>query len=203
MDADGNSVIDVSISCGFGEENRYMLENIPHKIQLAVYKYDQFMAMKEDISTAVRRRHTRVKVVHLPLDTLRRNFSEIIALIDFCFNEFGCIKYVVHPNKNIQSFIYNFLQWDTERRILCIETFPYRNKKHIRTPLDIIEWCIHYPEALKMVIDTSHIEEIWMNHMIMPALLKHTSVIHLSNQSKEKVNEACWAEVERLRGIES
>ena len=49
-----------------------------------------------------------------------------------------------------------------------------------------MEWCIHYPEVLKMVIDTSHIEEIWMSHMIMPTLLRHTSVIHLSNQSKEK-----------------
>ncbi len=49
-----------------------------------------------------------------------------------------------------------------------------------------MEWCIHYPDSLKMVIDTSHIEELWMSHMIMPSLLRHTSVIHLSNQSKEK-----------------
>lgn len=186
MDAQGNPVIDVSISYGFGEDNRYALENIPPKIQLAVYKYDLFMGMKDEVAKAVSRKHTRIKVVHLPLDTLRRSFSDIIALIDFCFNEFGCRKYVVHPNRNIQSFIYSFLQWDTEGRILCIETFPYRNKKHIRSPLDIMEWCIHYPDHLKMVIDTSHIEEIWMNHMIMTSLLKHTSVIHLSNQSKDK-----------------
>jgi len=186
MDADGNPVIDVCISYGFGEDNRYALDKIPHKIQLAIYKYDLFMGMKETISKSISKRHARVKVVHLPLDTLRRNFSDIIALIDFCFNEFGCMKYVIHPNKNIQGFIYNFLQWETEGRTLCIETFPYRNKKHIRSPLDIMEWCIHYHEALQMVIDTSHIEEIWMNHMIMPTLLKHTSVIHLSNQSKEK-----------------
>ena len=47
-----------------------------------------------------------------------------------------------------------------------------------------MEWCFRYP-GLNMVIDTSHIEEIWMNHMIMPSLLKYTSVIHLSNKSKE------------------
>jgi len=185
MDAEGNPVIDVCISYGFGEGNRYALENIPNKIQLAVYKYDLFMDMKETISKAISRKHTRVKVVHLPLDTLRRSASDIFALMDFCFNEFGCMKYVVHPNKNIQGFIYSFLQRETEGRKLCIETFPYKKKKHIRSPLDIMEWCIHYPEALKMVIDTSHIEEIWMSHMIMPTLLRHTSVIHISNKSKQ------------------
>ena len=184
MDAQGNPIIDVCISYGFGEDNRYALETIPNKIQLAIYKYDLFMGMRQDVSKAISRKHTRVKVVHLPLDTLRRSFSDIIALMDFCFNEFGCCKYVIHPNKNIQAFIYNFLQWETEGRVLCIETFPYRKKKQIRSPLDIMEWCIHYPDSLKMVIDTSHIEEIWMSHMIMPTLLRHTSVIHLSNKSR-------------------
>ena len=186
MDANGNPVIDVCISCGFGEENRYALERIPQKIQLAMFKYDLFMNMKEDISKAISKTHTQVKVVHLPLDTLRRSFSDIIALMNFCFNEFGCMKYVVHPNKQIQGFIYNFLQWETEGIQLLLETFPYRNKKAIRSPLDIMEWCIHYPSSLKMVIDISHIEEIWMNYMIMGTLLKYTSVIHLSNQSNDK-----------------
>jgi len=179
-------VINVSISYGFGEGNRYALDRIPQKIQLALYKYDLFMEMKEDISKAISRTHTHVKVVHLPLDTLRRSFSEIIELMNFCFNEFGCMKYVVHPNKRIEAFIYSFLQWETEGIQLLLETFPFRNKKAIRTPIDIMEWCIHYPESLQMVIDTSHIEELWMSYMVMPSLLKHTSVIHLSNQSKEK-----------------
>jgi hypothetical protein len=186
MDSESNPVIDVSISYGFGEGNRYTLDNIPHKIQLALYKYDLFMDMKEDIVKSINRKHTHVKVVHLPLDTLRRSFSDIIALINFCYNEFGCMKYVVHPNKLIEGFIYNFLQWETEGIQLLLETFPYRNKKAIRSPLNIMEWCIQYPSSLKMVIDTSHIEEVWMNYMIMGTLLKYTSVIHLSNQSKEK-----------------
>lgn len=188
MDSEGNPVIDVCISCGFGEDNRYALDinnRIPEKIQLAVYKYDVFMDIKEDIVKAISRHHTHVKVVHLPLDTLRRSFTDINTLIKFCFNEFGCLKYVVHPNKFIEAFIYKFLyKWEIEGVTLCVETFPYRNKKKIRTPIDIMEWCIRYP-GLNMVIDTSHIEEIWMNHMIMPSLLKYTSVIHLSNKSKE------------------
>ena len=179
-------MINVSISYGFGEGNRYALDRIPQKIQLALYKYDLFMEMKEDISKAISRTHTHVKVVHLPLDTLRRSFSEIIELMNFCFNEFGCMKYVVHPKKRIEDFIYSFLLCETEGIQLLLETFPFRNKKAIRTPIDIMEWCIHYPSALQMVIDTSHIEEIWMNYMIMGTLLKHTSVIHLSNQSREK-----------------
>ena len=186
MDQNGNPVIDVCISCGFGEDNRYALKNIPHKIQLAIYKYDLFMGMKETISKAISRAHTRVKVVNLPLDTLRRSFSDIIVLMNYCFNEFGCMKYVVHPNKNIEKFIYSFLQWETQGIELLLETFPYRNKKAIRSPLDIMEWCIHYPSSLEMVIDTSHIEELWMNHMVLTSLLKYTSVIHLSNQSREK-----------------
>ena len=178
MDAQGNPVIDVCISCGFGEF-------IPNKIQLAIYKYDMFMGMKEDISKAISRRHTHVKVVHLPLDTLRRDASDIDELIKFCYNEFGCVKYVVHPNKNIEAFIANFLsKWRKEWLTLCLETFPYRKKKAIRSPLDIIEWCMGLAPNVRMVIDTSHIEEVWMNHMIMKTLLKYTSVIHLSNKAK-------------------
>ena len=43
MDAQGNPIIDVCISYGFGEDNRYALEAIPNKIQLAIYKFDLFM----------------------------------------------------------------------------------------------------------------------------------------------------------------
>ena len=187
MDSEGNPVINIAISYGFGEDNRYALDNIPPKIQLAIYKYDLFMGMKEEIDRAISRKHTHIKVVHLPLDTLRRNFSDINNLIDFCYNKFGCWKYVVHPNKGIEPFVYEFLnKWESEGLILCLETFPYRTKKAIRSPLNIIEWCIKYPPFLKMVIDTSHIEEVWMDYMIMRSLLKYTSVIHLSNQSRDK-----------------
>jgi len=187
MDTNGNPVIDVSISYGFGEDNRYALDNIPQKIQLAIYKYDLFMGMKEDISKTISKTHTHVKVVHLPLDTLRKNPKDINNLIEFCFNEFGCFKYVIHPNKGIDHFVYQFMhRWEMQGLILCLETFPYKNKKMIRSPLDIMEWCIKYPPVVHMVIDTSHIEEIWMNYMIMTTLLKYTSVIHLSNQSKDR-----------------
>jgi hypothetical protein len=186
MDSQGNPVINVSISCGFGEDNRYALDKIPQKIQLAIYKYDLFMDMKEDISKAISRTHTHVKVVHLPLDTLRKSVAEIHHLIKFCYDKLGCVKYVVHPNKGIGDFVGHFeSRWEKENLILCLETFPYRNKKAIRSPLDIMEWCI-YCKQIRMVIDTSHIEEIWMNHMIMGTLLKYTSVIHLSNQSNDK-----------------
>lgn len=185
MDAEGNPVIDVSISYGFGEDNRYALENIPQKIQLASYKYDSFMRMKDKISKAISRRHTRVNVVHLPLDTLRRKYSEIHDMIKFCFNELGTWKYVIHPNKGIGDFVGLFEQkWADEGIRLCIETFQYRKKKAIRSPLDIMEWCIRIP-VVDMTIDTSHIEEIWMDHRIMKTLLQYTSVIHLSNKSRK------------------
>ncbi|MHA1815665.1 MAG: hypothetical protein ACTSX1_06640 [Candidatus Heimdallarchaeaceae archaeon] len=178
-------MIDVCISYGFGEGNRFAQETIPDKIQLAIYKYDIFMELKDDAFKALNEHGTDVKVVHLPLDTLRRELSDIDKLIEVCIYETGCRTFVIHPNKNIFQFIDHFIErwgYDNTAKLL-IETFGWRSKKQLRGPLDILQVCIENPE-LEMVIDTSHIETLWFDHKIMPTLLKYTPVIHLSNRAK-------------------
>ena len=180
-------MIDVCISYGFGEDNRYNLESIPDKIQLAVYKYDPFMKMKDEVVKAIERNGTNVKVIHLPLDTLRREKKEIMELIEFGATKLGCNKFVVHPNKFINQFIDHFLKSAYPWCKLCIETFQWRKKKEIRGPLEIVERCIdrrHNFGMLSMTLDTSHMESIWFDHKIMPTLLRYTSVIHLSNKAR-------------------
>ena len=178
-------MIDVCISYGFGEGNRFEQETIPDKIQLAIWKYDVFMELKDDAVKALNEHGTDVKVVHLPLDTLRQSLDDIDKLIEFCIYKIGCRRFVVHPNKNITPFIDHFIErWGySDVAQLLIETFGWRTHKALRGPLEILEVCIANPE-LAMVIDTSHIEELWFDHRIMPMLLRHTPVIHLSNRAK-------------------
>lgn len=180
----------VSVSYGFGEDNRYNQTNIPKNIQLALWQTEIFLKHKQSIERELKENKTSVNIVHLPLDTLKQKPYEIFKLIDFFTNEFKCKKYIIHPNKKIKEFI-SFYQSTTRTSLLCVETFQWRTKKQLRSPLEIIDYItsINNPfqeRIIKMTLDTSHIEAIWFDHKIMPYLLKYTSVIHLSNRIGRK-----------------
>jgi len=179
-------MIQVSISYGFGEYNRYNSENIPDNIQLALYKYENF---KEADLDFLAQNNINVNVVHLPLDTLRRDIGEIFDLTNLINRKVKTKKFVIHPNKFIISFLDYFIESMGEypEYMLCIENFQWRKKKVLRSPLEILEWCIKYPNHIGMCIDTSHTEEIWFDHKIITHLLTpHTKVIHLSNRNKKE-----------------
>jgi len=174
-------MINVAISYRPSEENNYQLENIPTNIQLSLYKYEFYKDNKDSILESLEENATKIKVVHLPLDTLHIPYEKINELIEDIFIRTGCVNFVVHPNKNIEKLIKKFQLKSPQ--ILCIETFAWRRKKIFRSPLEIINVCQQY-NNIWMTIDTSHIEDIWFDHRIMPYLLKFTKVIHLSNRAE-------------------
>jgi sugar phosphate isomerase/epimerase len=176
-------MIQVSVSYGFGEDNRYNLENIPDNIQWALYKYEMF---KETDLEFLERNNINVNVVHLPLDTLKRDIGDMLDLMNLINKKVKTRKFVIHPNKFIISFLDYFVDYMGEypRYQLCVENFQWRKKKELRSPLEILEWCIKYPNHIGMCIDTSHTEETWFDHKIITHLLiPHTKVIHLSNRN--------------------
>jgi putative NIF3 family GTP cyclohydrolase 1 type 2 len=179
-----------SISYGFGFENRYNLNSIPKNIQLAVYKSDQFWKNSKDIVSQLKDNDISVNVVHLPLDTLKQNMNEILIMIAYLRNNVDCRKFVIHPNKLVKNFITNFEKMYSERNdiILCIENFPWRKKKELRSPLEIIGFIESLPqqENLAMTFDTSHAEEIWFDDRVLSYMLPYISVIHLSNKIGRK-----------------
>jgi len=178
--------MNVSISYGFGEDNRYRLEVIPVNIQLAIYKYELYEKYKEFILATLKKRSTLVNAVHLPLDTFRINPIKIFDMMSAIHEETKCIKYVIHPNKGIEMFLRHFKIMNYKDISLCVETFNWRRKKILRTPLDIIDYIRdNFRGKVQMTLDTSHIEDVWFDHKIMRYLLKYTSVIHLSNRSDE------------------
>lgn len=111
-------------------------------------------------------------------------------MIDLFRSEFECRYFVIHPNKLIKQFV-SFFQTTKRDAILCIENFQWRKKKVLRTPLEIIDYINwinepHENPCARMTFDTSHAEEIWFDHRIMSFLLKHISIIHLSNRIGKK-----------------
>jgi len=171
-----------AISYGFGNENRYNLPQIPESIQLALYKYDLYMQYRSELWESVIENDVKVQTVHLPIDALRRDFDTIFQIIVDGLQHSGCTHYVVHPNKGIKEFIDNFLATKLNVK-LCVENFQWRTNKVYRTPLYIAER-IMQDENLSMTFDTTHSEDVWFDHRILPFILKHTSVIHLSNRAK-------------------
>jgi hypothetical protein len=179
-------MIDIGISFGFGEENKHNLESIPKSIQLVTYRYDVFKNVMDDAITQLKDSETEILSFHFPLDALNQDYNEILMMMTIFYREFNCKKFIIHPNKGIHTFIRKFLWYMSisHRDInLCIETFGWRSRKELRSPLEIIEACIPHPE-LSMCLDTSHIEPLWFEPKLMRYLLKHTDVIHLSNRAK-------------------
>jgi len=183
--------IDVSISYGFGPDNRYKLSNTPESIQLAIYKYSIYESMRDEMISEIHTGNINVNAVHLPLDTLKTEPSKIMVMIEDLMAETNCKKYVIHPNKNIERFVDHFIPFSPKDTILCIENFQWKRKKVFRSPLQTIEF-IHYLRhsygyenvynKLRLCFDTSHAEDIWFDYKIMSHLLNYIDVIHLSNR---------------------
>lgn len=91
------------------------------------------------------------------------------------------VKLVVHPNVKIYDFMISMIYEMGVRQTICIENFQFRKKKEMRSPLEIIEFCVENPKA-RMCFDTSHAEELWFEYPSMYHLLRFTDVIHLSNR---------------------
>jgi len=180
-------MIDVAISYGFGDDNRYNLYDIPRDIQLALFKYKNYIDQREQIISALKAAETNVHTIHLPLDTMKRPSEDMINVIKDLNLSLGCSNFIVHPNKGFTKFSRHFISafaMNTKYNCrLTVETFQWRKRKELRSPLDILETCIKYPK-MDMCIDTSHIESLWMDYKIMRTLLKYTTVIHLSNRAK-------------------
>jgi len=172
-------MIDVTISYNLNEEELEFLENPSTDIQLSLYQYDLYKRKEKEILKCIDG-NTRIKVVHLPLQTLKIPFVEIYTLISDIFNRTGCNHYVLHPNEGIDFFLRHI---EDSEPFICVETFAWKRNKKLRSPLEIVEACQTYTNTW-MTIDTCHIEDLWFDHRIMPYLLKYTKVIHLSNRSK-------------------
>lgn len=177
-------MINVSISYGFGKENRYNLESIPQSIQLALHKYEKCVTFRDEIYRNIEENNINVVAVHMPLDILKIPFKNAVDMIEDLYEHIECKNFVFHPNKGFTDFITNLISICQHLNI-CIETFGWKSNKELRTPLNIIEFILSARGAnLSMVLDTSHVDEVWFDHRVLPFLLDYTSIIHLSNRAK-------------------
>ncbi len=181
--------IDLSIAYDFGPDNRYSLSYIPESIQLVIYKYHIYQELKNTILSELNANETQVKVVHLPMDTLKTDPDLINEMIINLRDVTGCKRYIIHPDKHIESFINHFIQDTPNDIILCIENYSWEENKVFRSPLQIIEYIQSLRNVyndtyrkIRLCFDTSHTEAIWFDHKLMSYLLNYIDVIHLSNR---------------------
>jgi len=179
--------INVSISFGINRDNIHNLPSTPNSVQLGVYKYELYEELKYQIFDHLTQ--TTVQVIHLPIDILRNESNVILTMMKTLRTMTGCKKFVIHPNKNIKSFLNYFLKNDPLDLVLCVENFQWKRKKEFRSPLETVEFINflrqEYESAqdnIRLCFDTSHAEEVWFDFKIMSYLLPYIDVIHLSNR---------------------
>jgi hypothetical protein len=179
-------MITTSISYGFGNSDLNIIDNIKYPIQLGLYKYEEWLKIKDDLIKKLKEKKIDIRVVHLPIDCLRYSINEILDMVDLFIIEFGCSKFVIHPNKGIEKFLKEQANKTISSMMeMCVENFPYKSKKSLRSPLNIHDLCNIYPNV-KMTFDTSHSDDIWFDYKTFGYLIDKISVIHLSNRIKEK-----------------
>jgi hypothetical protein len=177
-------MITTAISYGVGNTNLDMLDEIEFPIQLGIYNYEAWVQIKHDLIKKLKETNINIRVVHLPINSLRYSTREILNIIDVFVTEFECDKFVIHPNKGIQQFLKEQSNTTISSMVeISIENFPYKSRKALRTPLHIHDMCNLYSNV-KMTFDTSHADDIWFDYKIFSYLIDKISIIHLSNRIK-------------------
>lgn len=179
-------MINTSISYGFGNNGVESIATIKFPAQIGMYKFEEWLKIKDNLINKLKEHKVDVRVVHLPVDSLRFTTKEILDLIEMFIIEVGCKKYVIHPNKGIDKFVEDQSKKTISSMFeLCIENFPYKSKKPLRSPLNIYEMCNKF-QNVKMTFDTSHADEIWFDYKVFGYFVNQISVIHLSNRRKDR-----------------
>lgn len=175
-----------SISYGFGNSDLENISKIKHPAQVGMYKFEDWFRIKNDLIKKLKEHNVNVRVVHLPIDSLKYTTKEILDLAEEFMNECKCKKYVIHPNKGIEKFLEEQSRKTISSMIeICVENFPYKSRKQLRSPLNIYEYCRKF-DNVRMTFDTSHADEVWFDYKIFAYFMNKISVIHLSNRRKSK-----------------
>jgi len=169
-------------------------------IQLSISQNVTYFKFKEDLVSIIKDKKILVNIVHLPINCLSLEFSVIIDLMDFFYNNINVQKFVIHPNRSITKFISYFICYERSYE-LCIENFLWKRKKELRSPLQIYDVCRRFPNV-KITFDTSHSEVVWFEDKIFSYLLPEISIIHLSNRVDRKGHRPFTAEKGELRLVD-
>lgn len=177
--------------------NEFLKQYSGCNLQIGFYKKNDFdFARKNHLAEKLKNWKIKVISAHLPVDLDFRNLNEVRNYTVAIYKKFlennnaGITSLTLHPKYKIDLdySAFNLPTFNLPPHLaIAIENFPYKRKKSLRTPLDIIEIRIkHY--HFFMTLDLAHLQyhNLWLDNKILPHLLKHTSIIHLSNRSSGK-----------------
>ena len=168
-------------------------------LQIGFHKKSDFdFACKNHLAQKLREWKVKTISAHLPVDLDFKNLDEVRNYTIAIYKEFlennniGNISLTLHPKykMKLDYSAFNLPVFNLPPNlVISIENFPYKRKKSLRTPLDIVEICIkHY--HFFMTLDLAHLQHynLWLDEKILQHLLKYTSIIHLSNRSGGKTH---------------
>lgn len=189
--------------------NNFLKEYSGHNLQIEFYKKNDFdFARKSHLAQKLKEWNVKIISAHLPVDLDFKNLNEIQDHIIATYQEFlennnAAMSFfqdnniintalTLHPKYKVDLDYSSFsimLENLPANITIALENFPYKRKKTLRTPLDIVEICAKY-NHFSMTLDLAHLQyhNLWLDDRILSHLLKYTSIIHLSNRSGGKTH---------------
>jgi len=186
--------------------NDFLKEYSECNLQIGFCKKNDFdFARKNHLAQKLKEWEVKVISTHLPIDLDFKNLDEVRDFTVATHQEFleDNAVLTIHPKRKIDLDYSGFnimLENLPANLIIAIENFPYKRKKTLRTPLDIVEVCTKYSH-FSMNFDLAHLQyyNLWLDDKILPHLLKYTRIIHLSNKSGGKTHIPIKKEVLTLK----
>lgn len=129
-----------------------------------------------------------VAVIHLPPKSTEAQLERLLAWAALNNDR----PVVVHPNHSVLRVLGKYEGQGLTH--ICLENFPYSNKKPLRTPLNIMDYAIS--NGFGICYDYAHVdpddEPAFRSVEFLRSYLPFVTVVHFSGNRHEKLNEDDW-----------
>jgi len=182
----------VSIGCFVGNDAGLDFVNDVGKdypIHLGFFQFSDWKKYNNKIKPA-----TKISSGHLvgPVSP-SEGIVHVMGIIDW-FRErilpdkYEKYKLVAHPNFGLYKIIQEIIESKAYDDVLfCLENFPFRARKVVRTPVEIILHNLDYSylatNEFGFCLDTAHLDKEWYHISILDTIMNYVNIIHLSNQN--------------------
>lgn len=139
-------------------------------------------------------KNEKVRVFHAPIKVTRDMIWDILKTVE----DMGDEQFLVfHPNPAVIRVLQEFSSKggkDFYQPNICIENFPWSQKKTLRTPIDVLQFASFY--GYGVCFDFAHVdpvdEPLFRSVKFLRSYLAHVQVVHFSGNRHDKLTAEEW-----------
>lgn len=140
-------------------------------------------------------KNEKVRVFHAPIKVTKDMIWDILSTVE----QMGDEQFLVfHPNPGVIRVLTEYAKimggkdWCNPN--ICIENFPWSQKKTLRTPIDVLQFANYH--GYGVCYDFAHVdpddEPLFRSVKFLRSYLAHVNVVHFSGNRHNKLTKEEW-----------